>query len=365
MVGTGIAIIVILYNAITIRRNSIDLVLFLVLESITCVQLLISGIDGHIFNGSLKMVLIFLFCYVCSRRLPLKRFTSVFSNIIVIIAGISIVLYWFNARILSSGVFPILRTSNITSYANLFVYCVSTAVPHRNCGIFWEPGAFQVYLNLALLFTLNDTELSRRWLRIVILMIALLTTISTTGYICAALILMSYFISLDMKKKFKAILFALAVLLAVGGVVIPIAIESFTYKFGLDGGVISSNVTSRLNPFILDLYIVVDHPLGLPAIDYYAEVLAQYSITHGLAYHASSCTPTMVTAVYGLIPGIFLIFGLVKFVRAFSVPKITLLLVLSLLMMFLTESFLTFSLYYFLAFMGYAGREKKRDLLLR
>ena len=356
--GTTIFILLILFDSITIQYKSLDIILFAILESVTCIQLAISGIDGHIFNGSLKMILIFLFCYISSRRLTIQTFARVFSNIILVIASISIVMYWFNTEILASGSFPILRTSDITSYANLFVYCVSTAVPHRNCGVFWEPGAFQVFLNLALLFTLNYRDFSRRGLRVAIIIIAILTTVSTTGYICSSLILIAFLVSTDLRNRVKAILFLTAIFIAVSSIVLPIAIDSFSYKFGFESGIVSSNVTSRLNPFILDLYLIKDYFFGLPGIDYYAELLTWYGIAHQLSYHSSSCTLTMTMVVYGIIPGFLLVYGIVKFGRGFFTSKIRALVIVSVLIMFLTESFLTFGLYYFLAFMGHARRNK-------
>src|SRR5205085_12036998 len=70
-----------------------------------------------------------------------------------------------------------------------YTYLVYTFVkdPHqyRNCGMFWEPGAFSGILTLC--FALNAKYLPMLWknhkLKIIVLILALLTTKSTTGYI--------------------------------------------------------------------------------------------------------------------------------------------------------------------------------------
>jgi len=354
MIGTIVATACTFGTKILIEPKSKRAILiFALLECVALLQLIISVIDGHIYYGSLKMLLMFLFGIFCCLRFSTEKFFAIFSNIIVIIAAISVVLYWFNADIVASGVFPRVKTDEQTTYINLLVYCINTSIVHRNSGVFWEPGAFQIYLNLALLYVLHNTTLKRRGIKIAILIIALLTTISTMGYICAALILIAYFLRTDMKAKFKGLALVLTIFWALGSIILPIVIESFSYKFGLDGGGVSQNVTSRINPFLLDLHLISDNPIGLFGVDYYAEKLREYSMIYALPYVSSSCTITMVAAVYGLIPGLIVAYGVFLISRKFLNKKVNWILVVPLMLMFTTESFLTFPLYYYLAFMGY------------
>jgi hypothetical protein len=66
----------------------------------------------------------------------------------------------------------------------------------RNQGMFWEPGAYQGYILLAPLMFIG--QLKELWIKerfgCIILIIALLTTLSTTGYIVFAFILGMYFL---------------------------------------------------------------------------------------------------------------------------------------------------------------------------
>lgn len=358
MVGTIIATACVWFGNINVALKSKSVILlFLLLEYIALSHLIISVVDGHIYFGSLKMLLMFLFVFLCCLKFSMKKFFRIFSNIIVFVAAISIVLYWFNSAIVSSGIFPILKTDEFTTYVNLYVYCINTAIMHRNCGVFWEPGAFQIYLNLSLLYVLHDETVRKRKIKIAVLVIAILTTISTTGYICLALILAAYFLKSNMKSKFKMLFFALAVLLAIGGGILPIVMESFAYKFGLSTGEMSQNVTSRVNPFLLDLRLILNNPLGLFGVDYYAERLMEYSNIYSLPYVSSSCTVTMVAVVYGLIPGLLLLYGILSINRKFFDKKVRWFLIILLLIMFTTESFLVFPFYYFLSFMGYKEKE--------
>lgn len=68
----------------------------------------------------------------------------------------------------------------------------------RNCGPFWEPGAFQGFLNLSLFFELTMNQIRDKFwkFRIIIYIISIFTTLSTGGYMVMFTILL-YFFSLD------------------------------------------------------------------------------------------------------------------------------------------------------------------------
>lgn|GEM_PF-3818452 len=367
-IGTGLMTALLLFQCRVIhvgRQETWLLVTVLLLLAITLVQFVLSVVSSHIYYGSLKMMLIFLFCLLVCKKIDLLSFSRKFTNIIVFFAFSSCVLYWFNVSIVKSGIFPTVQTDKTTFYVNLFLYCINPAVMHRNCGIFWEPGAFQVFLNLSLLFVLFDKNASKRKAKIIILFITLITTISTTGYCVAALILLSYLLQADWGKRFKIIALVSIAFLVLSSYFLPIIMQSFEYKFGLAGYSLSENVTSRFNPILLDLFIILDHPLGLMGVDYYAEVLSNYSVQYALPYISSSCTLTMVPAVYGILAGVLLLVGLISFGNLFSKKKGTsYLLAVALCVMFSTESFLLYPLYYLICFFALKGG-KDHNLLSR
>lgn len=74
-------------------------------------------------------------------------------------------------------------------------------IMQRNCGAFWEPGMYAVFLNLALLINLyvNNTKiLSVKNLSFIT---ATITTFSTTGYIVLFIIIISIFLLRESKVK--------------------------------------------------------------------------------------------------------------------------------------------------------------------
>lgn len=76
---------------------------------------------------------------------------------------------------------------------------------HRNAGMFWEPGAFAGYLNLAMLFlSMIKEKLSKRIYKcyLIVLSTALFTTLSTAGYIVYPFVLiLHYKWKMETKKK--------------------------------------------------------------------------------------------------------------------------------------------------------------------
>lgn len=80
----------------------------------------------------------------------------------------------------------------------------------RNCGYAWEPGSFAVYLCLAIFINLFITNSDRKGKkRFWVLLLALFSTQSTTGYVIFTIIIIYYFIN----KKLKKILLLLPIVI--------------------------------------------------------------------------------------------------------------------------------------------------------
>jgi hypothetical protein len=90
---------------------------------------------------------------------------------------------------------------------------VNLAIP-RNCGFAQEPGSFAVYLCLALfinLFITNSEKNSK--LRFWILVVALISTQSTTGYVIFTLIIVFYILSKNLSKILLVFPFAIVAMI--------------------------------------------------------------------------------------------------------------------------------------------------------
>lgn len=184
---------------------------------------------GGNFNNtiatSFSVITIFLFC-----KSVAKDFCDLFYSIMVALAVISIV-FWVidvipmghNLLIKISNSIPQLGMENIWEIRDsfnfdrsntLYFYSVnmegSDFLP-RNSGPLWEPGRYTVFLTFALLIGFYQKNKALFSFSNLMLLIANITTFSTTGYVAMALLLMGSVIS---KYKFSWRSIVLIVLLA-------------------------------------------------------------------------------------------------------------------------------------------------------
>ncbi|MEP6595447.1 MAG: O-antigen ligase family protein [Ginsengibacter sp.] len=134
----------------------------------------------------------------------------------------------------------------------------------RNCGMFWEPGAFAGILTLCM--ALNANHFPALWkkhkLKIVVLVITLLTTKSTTGYLVFFIIVIYYLVFF---VKSNIIKFALVPALLLIMVIVyentdflkEKIIEQSERTSGLSRGEFAN---SRFSSFVLDLPYIKKHP---------------------------------------------------------------------------------------------------------
>ena len=143
----------------------------------------------------------------------------------------------------------------------LGLYCHRTG-ELRNCGAFWEPGVFACYINF--LFVLFSNDLRGLWTnhrkKFIVLVIGLLSTQSTTGYLVFAFIVALYFL-LVLRSRWRYILIPLFSV---------VVIYSFVRLDFLHSKILEQNSraemaageydSSRIGAFIFDLYYIQKRP---------------------------------------------------------------------------------------------------------
>lgn len=97
------------------------------------------------------------------------------------------------------------------SFSNIIFWGVRIDSEYRNSGFMWEPGAFAAMLLFPIYIQLliNDFKINRK---LIILIIALITTLSTMGYI--ALVILLFFYQLNARNKFSILLFPVLFILS-------------------------------------------------------------------------------------------------------------------------------------------------------
>ena len=138
----------------------------------------------------------------------------------------------------------------------------------RNSGMFWEPGAFAGYILATLLLFIDHPKqlwTDFKW-QSVILIVSLLTTASTTGYITFAVLLLFVILKWGAKGYAKYLVYLIAVLLIVGSVIAFNKLEFLGQKIQrellLTERQTDSDVNlSRSGSIIFDMQYIISHPV--------------------------------------------------------------------------------------------------------
>lgn len=153
-----------------------------------------------------------------------NKFTEYYSDIIYFFCILSLICFAYNHIF---GILPYINLGNsidggkgyrVTSIVYTQLYNLNAqGLTYRNCGPFWEPGAFQGFINLAIIIELlGHNERNKKWyIRMIIFAITVITTFSTGGYIVLAFSII-YFIIFNerINNGNKTILLTLFLLIA-------------------------------------------------------------------------------------------------------------------------------------------------------
>jgi hypothetical protein len=142
------------------------------------------------YSTYLALVISFYLTFITANAVPFEQFKNIFNKIVLFFAFVSLIFFFLQPLLSEHYSNSTIITNNDTAhYYNLWIWVSHLDAKDRNFGVFWEPGAYQVFLNLALLFILtSNIKNSRKALECSVLTVAILTTYSTTGYISCVLI---------------------------------------------------------------------------------------------------------------------------------------------------------------------------------
>lgn len=205
MVIVGITILIFIASGWTIKKinlnNGIMYLLFAFVNFLFTFQ---NGVD---WNAAILLTLRIAYLIIIQSNIEEIEYKRIFINIMAFESILSLACFLY-VNVLSIGTLPLytIEYGSTNGYLLTPYYTVgwtNVGVFDRNAGWFLEPGAHQIYLNFAILFLLADGDscgYSRRkyWTYFVILTVTLLTTQSTTGYMCYLVIMCA---AMFMKKR--------------------------------------------------------------------------------------------------------------------------------------------------------------------
>jgi hypothetical protein len=134
-----------------------------------------------------------------------QKFWIIFEKIVFFLTSISIPLYALNAVFLTefNNLWYIFRSFTGESFGMTYPYWSAFIYVNaiydssfglvRNCGFMWEPGGYSLIIIWAIIYNLrnNGNKLDRK---IIIYIIALVTTFSTAGYLAVVFVVMSVYL---------------------------------------------------------------------------------------------------------------------------------------------------------------------------
>lgn len=233
---------------------------------------------------------------------------------------------------------------------------------HRNQGIFWEPGAFQVFIILAIIFEFQkETKMSKN--KLIVYVLSIITTFSTTGIICLILLLMvKYLEKTDFTKFFRIISIILIAFIAIK-FIFP-KLEGF-WKYTLVSKIdmiynynVSDNnaVSSRVESIYIPLKEYIKSPvIGIGTSGY-------NKISKDVKHSMFTCTPINIFVKYGMFYGGIMFYGLSYFFGINKKSKIQNMLYMMIYMISVsTEAFQEDIIMLTMVFIGYIMYAKEKE----
>ncbi len=297
--------IMIIYEEKRLKVNNFS---YFIVVTVFIIIMMLFNLDINLNN--IFEIVVFLTAAVVVNILSQKQFCTNYYNILRFIMIFSIVAYF-----LGMVCPPIIRLFPIINNANNipFRWMLFSVLPEndlgqfslRNYGPFREPGVFIIYIALAFIIG-KKYKLIKKY-DFVIMLIAIITTLSTSGYVIATLMILSLLLEKQNYKK---------VLITACGILIGIVLlYNFTNLLDPSGPVFvkfsgGESATARLGSVKQNFELMKNYPVigaGWTAANIFFEN-SRYNIhnTNTLLFFFS---------YYGLIVGIVYFVGLYKFLR--------------------------------------------------
>lgn len=149
-------------------------------------SLQVNTVLGHILNVFVAMIMVW--------TINARTFSRIYLNILLIFCIISIpcvILANINPELARSFCQPGYIYPDAYGYSPYYTWGMNGMIIPRNSGPFWEPGAFQGFINIGILFLLFNVDegtIKNKLFYFIVFVFTLVTTKSATGYLTLLLI---------------------------------------------------------------------------------------------------------------------------------------------------------------------------------
>ena len=182
---------------------------------------------NEVIGFALNLVMVALM----ASYLGFEDFARAYVNVMVAICAISlpcVAMANFNPSLARTFVQPGYDWTVVYGYSPFYTWGINGTINYRNSGPFWEPGAFQGFILLALLLALKIKcgDIKGMRAKVFVLFATLLTTQSTTGYLLMVFMAVMEYPKLVAlfggrgKDKYFGVIFAFIMIAAISYVVV-------------------------------------------------------------------------------------------------------------------------------------------------
>ena len=329
-----------------------------VLLAVFTMLLLCTFLLNFDFQSWMSYVFIICFCIMgmyISSFWQEGEFLNKYTNIITIIVVVSLVMYIFRNFLASHQAgFPVVEGQAV-SYTNFYIYLYCRELPNRNCAIFWEPGAFAVFIGAAMYTTLI-TNKKNKILRLIVYIVALFTTQSTLAYTIILFAVLMYLVQRNnnagvFQKILIGILMTSIVLLVMDEFDVFQNIQEKLFTG------IETNASSRARNIaqLIDLRVISKSPIiGVGFNEYFNQVRVIGTL-FGQNWTMAANTFTFMGAIFGIPYTLVTVIGIAKVCPRNASIIFKYISSCFWIWLFVTQNFVQKPIFYCLVFLGYTA----------
>lgn len=346
-----------------------------ILVIILIASLLITMITTQDYSGGfLKIMIGLIIGYMLSHFLSIYQFTASYVRVMLFIAIYSLCVTYVLRPIvfgLPSVVAPIFTNDAGFSFINLhFSMVLNEPYYFRNFGIFREPGVYQFFINIALIFELFFKRGRINGVTILIFCITSISTFSTVAFISTFVILFSSILvsnrtSKAFNKLNRKIIASTLLILLFSILIVLVTSENFSAMMTSTMEKLTQRESSfqgRIVAVLANLSFWIENPFfghGIEALgsSVRGHMLSKFNFSTA---HNTSTTGAMLVS-FGIVFTFFTVYGLFRFLEASKVNKIVIIMMFLVVMFCInTQLFIYNEVLYTLILYGYQGVKLKR-----
>lgn len=354
---------------IPLRINKRTALIFLGLGTLFALHYLAFG--SIVLMASMGFMVILLIAFFAVKLIP-----DFFRKYISVMAWLGVLSLIFHIpRLLGvnmASIFSFLRSpGGGPNYSHIYIHNFHYVEEMRNSGIFWEPGAFAGYLVIALLLVLAHKHTPTNKWKVIVLIAALVSTQSTTGYMAGFFIFSYWQLSKYRGRSVGGLDYRFIIIPFLMGLIITASIYSYS-SIAFLGEKIEHQISESLNEehnyrfnrfgnYLYDIDFLMDRPLTGWGASPQTRVSVDPELADFIDGQGNGLSGFLVK--FGLIAFFVYFYSLFKNLKSMThSTNQALILTVPILMLLMGEQFLDYALFLTLAFVSTSSNLRVNNL---